>query len=121
MGTFGTARFQLSGGYIFGQIPYPLLKNFIGNESPFYISFAYNLMNFSEFISDQYLAFKYSHNFQGRILNRVPLMKKLKWRLVANANILWGNLRQENLDIIPPKVIFGTKVYPFKWLDQNVP
>ena len=121
MGVFGTARFQLSGGYIFGQIPYPLLKNYIGNESPFYISFAYSLMNFSEFTSDQYVAFRYNHNFQGRILNRIPLMNKLKWRLVANANILWGDLRQENLDIIPPKDIFGARVYPFKWLESNVP
>lgn len=28
-------------------------------------------------------------------------MKKLKWRLVASYNMLWGGLRQKNRDILP--------------------
>ncbi len=75
MGVFGTSRIQLTGGYIIGQLPYPLLKNHVGNESPFYVSFAYNLMDFSEFSSDQYASFNYQHSFQGFILNRIPILK----------------------------------------------
>lgn len=119
LGKIGHGRIMLTGGYVIGQLPYPLLKNHIGNESPFYVSFSYNLMNFSEFTSDQYLAFNYRHSFNGLILNRVPLLKKLKWRLVATANILWGDVRQENFDITPSTDVDGVETYPFKKLDSE--
>ena len=56
-------------------------------------------MNFFEFSSDRYVEFKYRHSFEGFIMNRIPLMKKLKWRLIASANVLYGGIRQENIDI----------------------
>ena len=103
MGFFGVSRYSLSGGYIFSQLPYPLLKSHIGNESPFYAEVAYNLMDFFEFVSDRYLSLRYQHSFEGFILNRIPLMKKLKWRLVGNANILYGGLRDENMNVALPE------------------
>ena len=112
MGKIGYGRIRLTGGYIIGQLPYPLLKNHIGNESPFFIGIAYNLMDFSEFSSDQFVSINYKHSFDGMILNRIPLFKKLKWRLLATANVLWGDVRQENFDIIPEG--FGAPGYPFK-------
>ena len=102
MGFFGVSRYSLSGGYIFSQLPYPLLKAHIGNESPFYTQVAFNLMDYFEFVSDRYASLEYQHSFEGFILNRIPLMKKLKWRLVANANILFGGLRDENLNVALP-------------------
>ena len=117
---FGRSYFNLTGGYIIGQLPYPLLKNHIGNESPFYIAKTYNLMDFAEFSSDEYLSFRVRHSFEGLIMNRFPLMKKLKLRLVANANILWGSIRQENLDIIPVEIDDnGETEYPFNWLGKT--
>ncbi len=103
LGFFGRSRYSLSGGYIFSQLPYPLLKTHIGNESPFYTEVAFNLMDFFEFVSDQYVSLQYRHSFEGFIMNRIPLMKKLKWRLVANANILYGDLREENKAVAIPE------------------
>lgn len=103
MGFFGVSRYSISGGYIFSQLPYPLLKSHIGNESPFYTEVAYNLMDFFEFVSDSYISLRYQHSFEGFILNRIPLMKKLKWRLVGNANILYGGVRGENRNVVLPE------------------
>ncbi len=103
LGFFGRSRYSLSGGYIFSQLPYPLLKTHIGNESPFYTEVAFNLMDYFEFVSDQYASLQYRHSFEGFIMNRIPLMKKLKWRLVANANILYGGLRDENKNVAIPE------------------
>ncbi len=100
MGFLGTSRVDLRGGYIFNQLPYPLLQVHIGNESPFYTTAAFNTMSFFEFVSDQYVSMRYQHQFEGFILNRIPLMKKLKWRLVGSANAVWGGVREENNDII---------------------
>ena len=120
MGVFGTSFISVHGGYFFNSLPYPLLKAHIGNETPFYTGFAYNLMNYYEFSSDHYASFQLRHQFQGLLLNRIPLMKKLKWRLTATANILAGGMRSENLD----RVVLiddgsGNQVLPFKTLNKG--
>ncbi len=119
MGLLGTSTFSLTAEKIFEPVPYPLLANHIGNESLFYTSAAYNLMNYSEFVSDEYLAFRYNHHFEGFLLNRIPLMKKLKWRLLATASILYGRLSEENLELLPPAMPDGTPTLPFGALERD--
>jgi hypothetical protein len=83
-------------GRVFGQAPYPLLMIHRANQSYSYQLESYNLMNFLEFISDQYIAVNYFHNFGGVFLGRVPLLKKLKWREVMSIKALWGNIGTNN-------------------------
>ncbi len=97
MGLTGRSRVIFTAEKIFGEVPLPLLKGHIGNESPFFTSIAFNTMGFSEFVSDQYVALNYRHNFEGFLLNRIPLFKKLKWRAVGTANFLLGGVSDENL------------------------
>lgn len=119
MGFFGTSSVSLTGEYIFETLPYPLLKAHIGNESSFYTTAAYNLMNFSEFASDRYIELRYLHRFQGFILNRIPLMKKLKWRLIASADVLYGRLSEDNLNILSPVDQDGNPTEPIGFFDDR--
>ncbi len=119
MGFFGTSSVSLTGEYIFETLPYPLLKAHIGNESNFYTTAAYNLMNFSEFASDRYVELRYLHRFQGFILNRIPLMKKLKWRLIASADVLYGRLRESNRNILSPVDQDGNPTDPIGFFDDR--
>ncbi len=121
LGFFGTSTYELKGGHIFNQLPYPLLEVHLGNESPFYTTAAYNTMNFFEFVSDNYASLRYQHAFQGFILNRIPLMRRLKWRLVANANVLYGSTRQENKDIIAETDAEGNPIPGFGYLNPGKP
>jgi hypothetical protein len=100
MAFLGVSRYTIEGGKYFGILPYPLLRVHLGNQSPFYTTAAYNLMELAEFASDTYASFRYIHYFEGFLLNRVPLIRKLKWRAIAHSNVLWGNLSQENQQII---------------------
>jgi Family of unknown function (DUF5686)/CarboxypepD_reg-like domain len=99
-GPLGTGYATATGEYIFDVLPYTLLSLHIGNQSPVYATFAFNLMDYGEFVSDRYMSFQYQHKFEGFILNRIPLMRKLKWRLVGTANILYGGLSKANRAII---------------------
>ena len=121
MGFFGTSSFSITGEHIFETLPYPLLKAHIGNESIFYTSAAFNLMNFSEFASDSYAYLKYNHHFEGFLLNRIPLMKKLKWRLLATANVIYGELSDENRALIPEFTEDGAVVEPIGSFRKNEP
>ncbi len=92
MGTIGYLDWRVEGGMYFGALPYPLLELHPGNESWFYDNSAFNLMNFFEFASDEYLSIMATHHFDGFFLNRIPLLRKLKWREVLTARSVIGNL-----------------------------
>lgn len=99
-GPLGVSYLNLSGEYIFDKLPYPLLALHIGNQTPFYTAITYNLMDYGEFVSDRYITMQYQHHMEGFLFNRVPLMRKLKWRLVGTANIIYGGLSNSNRSLI---------------------
>lgn len=103
VGTLGRTSYSVSAGYIPSTVPYPILKAHLGNQTLFYITDAYNLMNFFEFVSDRYASVQVQHNFEGLLFNRIPLIKKLKWRLLATGNVLYGNLSDRNYTLAPPE------------------
>lgn len=83
-------------GYIIGKLPFPLLDVHHANQTFAYQLESYNLMNFLEFVSDHYASLHIDHHFNGFFFNKIPLLKKLKWREVIEAKILFGGLRDEN-------------------------
>jgi hypothetical protein len=40
-------------------------------------------------------------DLQGKILNRIPLLKRLKWREHIGVNVLWGGLSDKNNPTLP--------------------
>ncbi len=96
----GYLRYRLTGGKIFGNLPYPLLELHDGNETYAYDPYAFNMMNYYEFVSNEYLILWAEHHFQGFFFNRIPLLRWLKLREVVNVKILAGNLNAKNQDIM---------------------
>ena len=96
----GYLDYSLEYGKIFGLLPYPLLELHGGNETYYYDPFAYNMMNFYEFGSDHYFTVWATHHFEGLFLNKIPLLRRLKWREVASAKTLWGSVSQQNRDVM---------------------
>jgi hypothetical protein len=92
----GYTDVMLEGGYIFGQVPFPLLTTHRTNPTYALYLQSYNLMNVMEFVSDRYAAANVSHYFNGFLFNKVPLIKKLRLREVITGKILYGGVRDEN-------------------------
>ena len=114
MGLLGISKIKATGGLILGDLPYPLLYNTIGNQTPFYVDFAYNLMDYFEFSSDRFVELRYKHSFEGIILNTIPLLKRLKWRLIGEANVLYGDLSQSSISrVIYPLDMNNDPILPF--------
>jgi hypothetical protein len=97
---FGYTYLAFEAGKTWGTVPYPLLDVHIGNESYFYDYSAFNMMNFYEFVSDQYVSINAVHHFDGFFFNKIPLMRKLKWRELVTLRGVAGSMREENLDIL---------------------
>ena len=56
----------------------------------------FHLIDNMEFLNDRYASLMFSWDMNGKILNRIPLIKKLKWREFIGCNVLWGTLTEKN-------------------------
>ncbi len=92
----GYTDFVAEVGKIWGQVPFLLMELHGGNETYLYDYLAFNMMNYYEFASDQYASLGVFHHFEGLFLNKVPLLRKLKWREVATAKAVWGTVEEKN-------------------------
>lgn len=92
----GYSDLTLQGGHISGRVPYLLLKLHEGNGTYFYDPYAFSCMDYYEFASDTWFAWFYEHHFNGILLGRLPLIKRLKWREVAICKGVWGTLSERN-------------------------
>ena len=95
-GIYGRTNIFFNGGMIFTKVPFIFLESHRGNETYFYSSNVFNTMNFFEFLSDRFASLQLQHHFNGLLLNRIPIIKKLKWRELVTANILYGALSFKN-------------------------
>ncbi len=92
LGVFGRMYYGGSLGYIFGTTAYPFLKVTPGNQSLYLMSSAFNKLNFLEFISDKYASGFIENQWEGLFFDRIPLIKKLKLRLVTTGKIAIGDI-----------------------------
>ncbi len=92
LGSLGWMRLNAEAGRVWGDLPYPLLVLHSGNETFYNDDLAFNTMNYFEFISDRYAQLFAEHHFEGLFLNRIPLMRRLKWREVVGAKAVVGAL-----------------------------
>ena len=90
----GYTTYLLQAGRIWGNVPFPLMKIHEGNETYTSDRFAFNLMNYQEYVSDRYAALSLEHHFQGYFFNRVPLLRKLQLREVIGGRWLIGEMDQ---------------------------
>lgn len=110
MGRFGDGDYIFSGGKVFGTLPYPILDVQRGNQSFIANRSTYNLMRLFEFACDEYIAVNYEHHFNGFLLNRIPVNKRLKWRFFFTAKGVWGGISDENLKLLPKTDEMGMPV-----------
>ena len=99
MSIVGRSLTEVEFGGVLGQsdLPYLLLYIPTANQSFSFQPNSFNTMNFLEFATDRYIRFSWQHFFDGYLINRLPLIRKLNLKEIFSAKIVWGSL-SEGLD-----------------------
>ncbi len=97
---FGDFKYILDVGQVFGNVPFPFLQIHEGNQTYAYDKYAYNLMNYYEFVSTRYISLMVEQHFNGLFLNHIPLFRRLKWREVAGFKALGGDITQRSSELM---------------------
>jgi hypothetical protein len=114
LGIFGKLYYEIYGGVVLGEAAYPFLKIHEGSQTYWFQSSAHNRMDYFEFISDRYIGVSAEQHFNGLFFDRVPLVRKLKWRLVASAKSVWGDISEKQSEgmLLPDNTkLFGNVPY----------
>lgn len=96
VGGFGRFFTTLEAGKIFGEVPLGLMGVIPGNQSYFIIPNTYNLMNYYEFVADEYVSLHLEHNFNGRLFSRIPLLRDLNLREIVGVKGVYGTVSDDN-------------------------
>jgi hypothetical protein len=96
LNSWGKVNCNFKGGVQWSQVPYPLLMMPAANLSYIIQKGCFNLVNNMEFLNDRYASADIEWDLAGKILNRVPLLRKLKWREVVGFKTLWGGISDKN-------------------------
>lgn len=96
LASWGKIDIYAKGGIQWNRVPFPLLIMPAANLSYIMEDYTFNLIDNMEFLNDRYASLMFSWDMNGKILNRIPLIKKLKWREYIGVNMLWGTLTDKN-------------------------
>tara|TARA_B110000971_G_C20018444_1_gene505097 strand:+ start:18 stop:1064 length:1047 start_codon:yes stop_codon:yes gene_type:complete len=99
-GYLGYFKYSIEAGKIWGAVPYPFLFVHQGNETYGYSLTDFNAMNIGEFMSDEYASLSMAHYFGGLFLNRIPLLRRLKWRELVTAKVVYGRLNDKHSQVL---------------------
>ena len=96
LNSWGKLDVSLKGGVQWNKVPFPLLIMPAANLSYIVEDETFNLINNMEFLNDRYASLDVSWDLNGKIFNRIPLLKHLKWREWLGVKCLWGTLTDKN-------------------------
>ena len=96
IGGFGRLFTTFETGKIFGEVPLGLMGVIPGNQSWFVIENTYNLLNYYDFVADEYASLHLEHHFNGRLFSRIPYLRKLNLREIVGIKGVYGKVSENN-------------------------
>ncbi len=101
LGSWGYLDFHAIGKIQWNKVPFPLLLLPPINLSYFEKETSFSLMRDWEFLNDRQVYAALSWDLNGKLFNRIPLVKKLKWREYLAVKAIWGHLTDKNNPYTP--------------------
>lgn len=99
VGGFGRLFTTFETGKIFGTVPLGLMGVVPGNQSYFIIENTYNLLDYYDFVADEYASLHFEHHFNGRLFSRIPLLRKMNLREIIGVKGVYGRVSENNIKI----------------------
>ena len=101
LGMGGTLDYAFQAGIILGEVPYPFLHHFEGNQGYAYDPFRFTLMNNFQYAADKYLALHAEWNGQGILINLIPGIRYLRLRELVTFKLAYGTYSDQHNSVLP--------------------
>jgi len=106
LGKVGVLNTTFGAGKTFEATPLSILTAVSSNQTYFLVPNTFALLDYYEFVADTYIESHIEHHFNGFILNRIPLLKKLKLRSLLTFRGVLGNISNKSKNINRSSIIY---------------
>ena len=96
LSSWGKMDVTLKAGAQWNKVPFPLLLMAPANTSYFLQRGSFNMLNNMEFLSDRYASVDIDYDMNGKLFNRIPFLRRLKWREHLGVKAFYGMLTDKN-------------------------
>ncbi len=96
LNSYGRIDISLRAAVQWNRVPFPLLIMPVANNSYIITRNMFSMINNLEFVNDRYASAIVEWDLSGKILNRIPLINRLKLREVIGFKALYGHLSARN-------------------------
>lgn len=103
LNSYGRIDVYACAGAQWNCVPFPLLIMPAANNSYIIHRHMFNMMNNMEFMNDRFASLDIQWDLSGKLFNRIPLLKCLKWREVFGFKALYGTLTDKNNPALHPE------------------
>ena len=120
LNSWGSVDGLVHASFQWNRVPFPLLIIPEANLSYIRSRNTFNLIGNMEFLHDRAVTTMWRWDLNGKIFNRIPLLKKLKWRESVALNTMWGYLTNKNNPLIAENQNDDFLYrFPGKWVAQE--
>lgn len=124
MKNFGRLSLNLEAGKNFNTVPLALQNVIPGNQSYGLIPNTFSLLNYYEFVADQYVTFHAEHHFNGKLFSYIPLLNQLKLREVIFYRAALGSLTDASKNLNATNILLTapshTPYYEYGFGIENI-
>lgn len=102
LNSFGRIDVYGRAGAQWNRVPFPLLIMPAANNSYIITKNTFSMINNMEFMNDRFVSLDIQWDLSGKLFNRIPLLKHLKWREIIGFKTLYGTLTSKNNPALHP-------------------
>lgn len=107
LGKLGLLDATLEAGKTFEAVPLSLLSPIPANQTLSLVRNTFSLQNYYDFVTDTYVSTHLEHHFNGLILNKIPLLNRLKLRSLITFRAAYGTISNANKAINASSIIYN--------------
>jgi len=103
----GILESNLEFGKTFDPVPIALLTALPANQGYSIVPRTFSLINYYDWVSDNYILGHFEHHFNGYIMNKIPLLKKFKLRSLMTFRFAYGSVTNDNVSNNKSNIVYN--------------
>lgn len=100
LGLWGELNYAVQAGIVGGEVPYPVLKTFNGNQTYTYDPYRFTLMNQWQYAADKYILLHAGWDMNGILFNRIPGVRYLRLHELLELKLAYGDLGSKHNEVL---------------------
>ncbi len=105
--------YAIEAGAFLGKLPYTMLDIPRGNENYGLYRYDFNMLNYLEFVHDQYIHTYVDYHLNGFFIRRIPLFRETGLREVFSSKMMIGRVNNRHQDVIAFPTVISKMQNPY--------